>query len=303
MRLSILASASLFAMATMANAADMASSQGYFQPGGHVGVSGGMLDVKQKENGSYNDERPGFLRIDGSLSLPIGSDAVLIGDGVYQKDYFDNDTFDSSSPEDESSLDWQYMLGGHMLLNLDGAYFGLMGGYGDSENREKDAYSIYLVGAELQSFLSEDLLFFGQAGFGDNKKAHSTSPEEGFRNGVFGRVGFRQFLTDNSSITLEGEYSYVKRYIDGNDAGKFASVTIYGETSLTEGANPISLTYGARFSNIDATTEQDWLKEWSYSAGLKFAFGGTSIERAKSGAAIGMPYLPLRAAHWTETLD
>lgn len=271
---------------------------------GHLSVTSGLNAVRDLEDGQSNDENVAFLDVDGSFSLAVSDDMSLIVDGMFRKDFFGGSQFDlSAGPDDVESLDWQFMVGGHWLANVgEASRVGVMGGYGDSSNAENESYSLMILGVEGQTFIDSNLMVYAQAGWGDQISGDQS--DQGFQNGVFGRIGVTYFVADHTALNMDIEHARVAEYIDGSDAGRFTSVALNGETVLPFEEAPLSILYRAGFNNLDATTEGDKAKEWEVGLGLKFAFGVTSPrEAALAGGSLGMPSLPIRASHYTSTLD
>jgi hypothetical protein len=271
---------------------------------GHISVLGGLNGVRDNEDGQDNDENVGFLELDASFSFAATDDLSLVLDGNLRKDFFDGERFDlSAGPDDVESLDWQFMTGAHLLHNVGtSSRIGVLAGYGDSSNAEDEGYSVMILGLEGQTFIDESLMLYAQAGWGD--KVSGVSTDEGFQNGLFGRIGATFFVADHTALNFDAEHARVSRYVDGNDAGRFTQVSISGETMLPVGHGPISLLYHAGFNHVDTTTEGDTLKEFEFGLGLKFAFGASTPESAaRAGASIGLPDMPIRASHLTETMD
>ncbi len=288
-----------------AAAADATYSAGLLNSDvGHISVVGGLDAVRDVEDGQDNDADVGFLEIDASYTFAATDSVSLVLDGNVRKDFFEDSRFElSAGPVQVESLDWQFMVGGHLLYNVGTvSRIGLLSGFGDSANAEDEGYSVMLFGLEGQTFLTDDVLLYAQAGWGDMVAGDSSN--EGFQNGVFGRIGATFFLADHTALNLDLEHSRVSEYIDGDDAGRFSQVTLGGETVLPFDGAALSLLYHAGFSNFDTTTEGDDLNEYEIGIGLKLAFGAsTPREAARAGVSIGLPELPIRASHLTETLD
>jgi len=301
----ILSTSFLALMAVQANSADVEVPANLVKSTlGHVSISTGRNAVRDVENGQHNDANPPIVDLNGSVSYAISENMLIAVDGAFRKDFFDEPRFDvSAGDEDEVSLDWQFMLGGHLLFDAgESSRLGVLAGYGDSRNAEDDAYSLVLLGAEAQTFVSNDLMVYAQAGYGN--KVEGNSDDEGFQNGFFGRMGATYFYGDHTALNIDVEHAHVAKYLDGEDDGRFTSAFLNGETSLPASSLPVSLIYRVGYTSIDATTEGDYVEELEVGLGVKFTFGASSPRTAAlSGRSLGMPNLPLRASHYTETLD
>lgn len=267
---------------------------------GHIGVLGGINHAYYVED-EADGETFGFGQLDASLAMRFGR-VVVGGEGALRYDDFQStDEFsDGESPE------WQGHITGHLLYDLTtSSRLGVFGQYADTRAQDvesSDNYNVYVLGLSAQSFLADNVLVYGQLGYGD-KGRDGQDDGEGFSGGPVARAGLTYFFNDDHALTADFEFAATKSYIDGDDRGRFHAVTLSGESKVAANL-PLFATYGASYTHINSTEEGDSVDEWQLFAGLKWTFGQDTVRsRWTDGLAIGSPRLPVRASAWTEYLD
>lgn len=266
---------------------------------GHIGLSAGLNSVRDDDADTANVL---FGGLDGSITFPVFGSYLVVFDATARYDNFssDNDYSDAEDPELE------YSLGTHVLRQLnDDTRVGFFGGYGDTRtqgDKTRDAYDVWMYGLEAQSFIADNVLIFGQVGYG-SKGRSGDNGNEGYEGGFLARFGISYFPDNKSSLTLEIEAAETDSYIDGSDDGEFYGITLSYQRLISD-SMPLYFTCFGRYDMIDATTENDSVEEMQVGLGLRYFFGaGSPQEAARKGISIGMPRLPTRASAWTEYLD
>jgi hypothetical protein len=277
----------------------LSSAQGLSGGVGEIGLTFGHNSLDED---GFDRANVGFGEFSGSYSFKAGPRLLLGFDANFRFD----DLASDPDFDDEESPETQYNLGAHALWETgpDTRLGGFLA-YGDTRMRDEplsDNYDYWLAGVEARHFFSDDLMGYAQVGVGDKGRV-GDDEGEGFNDGKVVRVGATYFLKEHSAFTLDLEYATADPYIDGDDKGEFFAATLSGETRLATAA-PLMATYYIRHADIDATTENDFVKELQVGLGVKFVFGaGSSREAARAGRSIGIPHLPGRASAWTEFLD
>lgn len=265
---------------------------------GHIGVTAGFNHVLDDDE---DRATVGFGGIDASLAARLGL-AVIGAEGALRYDNFQS-TDDFAGTEDP---EWQGHITAHLLYDITGATrLGIFGQYADTRLQDVDSednYNVYVAGLQGQTFLADNVLVYGQVGYG-GKLRDGEDDEEGFNGGPVARLGMAYFLTDNHALSADFEFASTNMYIDGDDAGRFYGATLSGESKISAGL-PLFATYGASYTHLNSTDEGDSIDELQLFAGLKWTFGQDSVRsRWTDGLAIASPRLPVRASAWTEQMD
>ena len=269
---------------------------------GHIGLSTGMNFVRETQGSSPDEGDIWFGALDASITVPLGASWLAAFDGYARYDDFQSeDDFDS-----DEDPDWEYMLGGHFLMNVaPDTRAGLFFGYGDTRPQDgdsSDAYDVWMIGFEGHHFLTEDLMVYAQLGYGF-KGRDGDDDDEGFNEGLIGRVGAAYFMSERSTINFDLEMSGVDNYIDSDDPGRFFGVTLNYQYQLSE-TLPLYFSCFGRYDHINSTDEGDHVDEWQVGIGIKYVFGaGSQRDATRKGASIGLPRLPTRASAYTEYID
>jgi hypothetical protein len=276
------------------SAADIRSGVGEF------GLTFGTVEANDFR---FNADDFSFVSIKGSYSFPIGERLLLGFDADWRRANY-SAAFGPALGEPPES---QAQLGAHLLWSLnDDTRLGGFVSYGDTRmvDRPRDEnYDYFLIGVEARHFFNDNLMGFAQLAAGD-KVRDGDDAGEGFKNGAVVRLGATYFVADHSALTIDVEYAEASPYIDGNDDGRFTSVSFSGETRLATDL-PLYATYSVSNVRIDSTTENDVVEELQVGVGIKVLFGkaASSRESFRAGRSIGLPTLPGRASGWTEFLD
>lgn len=292
-------------LATPAQAADYEPYQGQIAGlVGHVGGSIGFGRVKEVDDFINNDEdqaNPFFGRLDGSAGFRTRSWLFGIEANARYDDFSSTDDFD-----DDEDPEWQWSFTGHVLHDwTSDTRVGLFGQYGDTRPQDgdkDDAYDYFLVGVEAQTFLSPDVVIFGQAAFGD-KVRDGQDDGEAFFEGFVLRTGLTYFPTMYTALTADFEFAGSDNYIDSSDPGRHFGASLRGKTQIVE-SMPLFFTYEASFTYTSGTDEGEQVEEWAGAVGIEIPFGATTVKSQwTDGFGIGAPRLPLRASAWTEYID
>jgi len=265
---------------------------------GHLGISNGMNFLDDDDS---NSASAWFGSIDGSITLPVFNQDLLIFD-FYAR--FDNIANDDNFDDNEDPK-YEFILGSHYLRQLDNdTRAGLFLGYGytiPQDEDSSDAYDVMMVGLEGQKFLADNVMVYTQIGYGFKIK-DGQSDDEGFNDGLLARAGASYFPSKLSSITLDFELAGTETYLDGDDAGRFFGTTLSYQRLITQDM-PLFITCFGRYDFIDGT-DDGYVNEWQIGFGFRYYFGAESPQdAARKGLSIGMPRLPTRGSAWTEFLD
>lgn len=265
---------------------------------GEFGIAAGV----NKATIETDEANPWFTQLDGSVTLPVLENKLLIFDAFARYDDFES-SGNISNGEDPA---WEFSIGSHFLQQFtEDTRAGFFLGYGDHLMQDKginNSYNVLMGGIEVQSFVREDLMLYTQLGYA-TKGRNGEDDDEGLDNTLIGRVGGSYFPTETSSISLDFQAAHNDSYIDGNDSGRlYAALLSYERLLNTE--TPIYLTCFGQYNFFDTTTEGDTAREWQVGLGLRFYFGANSPkDAARKGMSIGIPSLPTRASAFTESLD
>ena len=266
---------------------------------GHLGLSAGYNFAY--EGGDDEAASVSFGTIDGSITLPVFGQYLVVADAYWRTDDFESDD-DFDADEDPES---EYSLGVHFLRQItDNTRVGIFGGNGDSSTQgdpSSDSYDVWMYGIEAHHFLADNIMIFAQLGFAD-KGRDGEDDSEGFNNGLLGRFGVSYFPNNKSAITLEFEAAGTNNYIDSDDSGRFFGTTLSYQRLVMDGM-PLYFTCFGRY-DVYSTTDSNSVDEFSVGVGLRYYFGaGSPQEAAHKGLSIGSPRLPTRGSAWTEFLD
>jgi hypothetical protein len=181
---------------------------------------------------------------------------------------------------------------------------GVFGGYGLTVPQDEDmadAYDVLTFGLEAQHFISENLMAYGQLGWGEKLRDGQDS-DEAFNGGPVARLGVSYFATKTSALTLDLEVAGTSKFVDEGDDGRFYGATLSYQQLVAQDL-PLYLTCFGRYDLIDGT-DDGTVEEWQLGFGLRYFFGaGSPQDAARKGLSIGTPRLPTRASAWTEYLD
>lgn len=271
---------------------------------GRLELLGGYnsTDTSGQDIGAEGDN-VGFGSAAGTLSLPIGDKSTLSLDLNYRSDDFSKTKpsgYGSNAPIDN------YGFGAHFIHTTGSSLdLGVFYAYGDGSRHNKDTsdqYDVHLAGLEMRAHLNEDLIVFTQLAQG-LKGRDGEDAFNGFDKGLASRVGLAMAIGQSSSLMLDGEYSFAPEMFEGEDDGKFYSLTLSGETPLP-GFQNVYATAFAAYQKFDSTTETDVIVEKQVGLGLRFYFNQNNlIESLRQRGSIGTPNLPIRASNWTDELS
>lgn len=268
---------------------------------GHFGAASGLNAIREVDGGGKDEDSISFTTLDGSITLPVASKWLVTLDAIARYD-----DFNSSSDFGNESPEWEYTLGSHLLYQFTPeTRAGLLFGYGDTRNNSASAhesYDTWLLGAEVQHFVTDDLMVYAQVGTAFKGRDGSDS-DEGFNDGFFARAGSIYFFSDRSSINFDMEAAGCQNYIDSSDPGRFFGFTVSYQQQVLEDM-PLYLSAFGRYDHISSNDESDNVEEWQLGVGLRYYFGaGSQKDANRKGASIGMPRLATRASAWTEYID
>lgn len=273
---------------------------------GQLGLALGINDATEADKGGSNDAATVFfIQPEASGGYRTG-DWMFALQGNYRYDDFgSSDNTDGLSDDEDPEKQWTFTA--HVLHDLDsktrvGGFFQ----YGDTLPQDgdgDDAYDLYLIGAQAQTFLADNVVVFGQVALGD-KNRDGGEATEGFNGGYVMRAGLGHFLSERTTLVFDTEFAGSRNYIDSNDPGRFFGVALSGETLYSDEA-PLYVTYGVHYTHISSTDEGDNMDEIAASIGVAYRFGDSTTGRAQftDGIGIGAPRLPTRASAFTEWVD
>ncbi|MFU8893313.1 MAG: hypothetical protein ACNA8L_06755, partial [Luteolibacter sp.] len=269
---------------------------------GHLGIGNGLNFAREVDGGNNDSADVWFYTIDGSITVPFADSWLVSLGGYYRYDDFSS----HSDFDDNEDPEWEYMLGLHLLKQFTpDTRAGVFVGYGDTRPQDGDrgdSYDVIMYGAEVHHFFTDNLMLYAQLGWGE-KVRDGQDQSEGFKGGMFGRVGAMYFMSERSTVTLDVEAAGTRSYIDGDDPGRFFGFTANYQYQLWDSA-PLYFNCFGRWDHISSTDEDDVIEEWQLGFGFKYIFGaGSQLNAARKGANIGLPRLPTRASAWTEYLD
>jgi hypothetical protein len=178
-------------------------------------------------------------------------------------------------------------------------------GYGYTLSQDEDhndSYDVIMSGLEVQHFLTDEVLLFGQLGMGFKAK-NGQDEQEGFNGGIVSRVGAAFFPDQKSSLIVDLEAAGTDYYLDDSgDDGRFFGVCLGYERALSDNL-PLYLNGFANYNLIDGTDDGQ-VEEWQIGLGFRYYFGAESPQdAARKGKSIGVPRLPTRGLAWAEYLD
>ena len=265
-------------------------------PFGYIGVnlsySSGIDEPSPTEYTSFSQG------LEGAYAMPLANGAAVVVDGLI---HFDN--FDDPNPHWGTESVLQYQASAHYLHPLgDSLTLGGFAGYGLALFDETDEeYQVGFVGASLFFDASDAISLFGQAGYGTSFDADAMD-SAGFYNGYVIRAGVVYSGLSFATIRLEGEYASTEEYEDSSEPGEMWTVAILGESAVGASEKLVA-TYGVRYASFDALTDSNEMAETSINLGVKYMFGGGSIDKFYDIGYVGSPYLPLRGSFWTPHMD
>jgi hypothetical protein len=266
--------------------------------------------------GNATDNRPPDSTFDylkygfqGQYGFPLFANGILGAEITYRPYSWDESQadFDTSDvPEKEFRLSFHYT---HALS--DNFRLGGFGGYTRSalvvDDLQKEQYETLFGGFEVQYFIGEQFMLYGQAGIGNTFNRppdQSAASPEGFNDASFQRVGVTWFPIDSTAITIDYEAARSDAYLDGaGDRGEFQALELSGETRLPTDL-PLTVTYYARRADYETSAGNSAITDVSMGLGVRMLFGAdTPSESWRSGRFVGAPSLPSQAADWLEALD
>jgi hypothetical protein len=159
-------------------------------------------------------------------------------------------------------------IGGHLFSRTDSYLFGGFANYGNSEPEGGTDSSIWTVGLETQWYM-ERTTFDGALSYSDAEDADATLTALD--------LGITHFATDNFSIG--GNLGFGQIEVGGFDTDA-STYGINGEWQFASA--PISVFGG--WSHV--TVDDDILDADTLSIGVRYNWGGTLLERNRSGAGL-----------------
>jgi hypothetical protein len=268
---------------------------------GHFGAASGLNAIREVNTGGQDQDSISFTTLEGSITLPVASKWLVSLDAIFRYD-----DFSSSSDFDNENPEWEYTLGSHLLYQFTpDTRAGLILGYGDTRNNgatSSESYDTWLVGGEIQHFVTDDLMVYAQLGTAFKGRDGQDS-DEGFNDGFFARAGSVYFFNDRSSINFDIEAAGCQNYIDSTDPGRFFGFTLSYQQQVLDDT-PLYFSAFGRYDHINSTDEGNSVDEWQVGIGFRYYFGaGSQKDANRKGASIGMPRLATRASAWTEYMD
>lgn len=264
---------------------------------GHFGINNGVNSIAADRSTDA-----WFGSVDGSITLPVLEKDLLIFD-LYAR--FDNLGHSSGFDTDEDPR-YEFNLGAHYLRQFtQDTRAGLFLGYGYTLSQDEDhndSYDVIMSGFEVQHFLTDEVLLFGQFGMGFKAK-NGQDEQEGFNGGLISRIGAAFFPDQKSSLIVDLEAAGTDYYLDDTgDDGRFFGVCLGYERALSDNL-PLYLNGFANYNLIDGTDDGQ-VEEWQIGLGFRYYFGAESPQdAARKGKSIGVPRLPTRGLAWAEYLD
>ncbi len=258
--------------------------------------------MREVDGGNNDKATVGFGEIWGSVAFPFANGFIVALDADIRHDRYRK----SSDFDDDEDPDFHFGGAVHALYNFTpDSRGGVFVSYNDTRSQGdpvSDAYNVWIVGLEGQSFIADNVMVYGQIGYGF-KGRDGQDDDEGFNKGIAARAGAFYFMTDRTTLNLDVEFAGSENYIDSSDPGRFFGATLGGETQVAQNS-PWFVNYYARYDHINSTDEGDHLDEWQIGLGVKYVFGASSArEAARRGKSIGTPRMPVRASAWTEYID
>lgn len=235
----------------------------------------------------------GMLGGNAYVNIPI-SDMFSAQLDLQVEKYFD--TSDEYNPLGSA------MTGGHLSYrDPDLFLLGVFGGAAmpSMQGQPSPSRIGWIGGVEGQLYLN-DFTLYGQGGYGDIRV---DDDPEGFVKGWFVRGVGRYFFMDDYMLQGDVSYGETKKFIDGDDKGKFWNWSVKAVGRLMD-TMPLYGTLEYRGGHYDSTTEGDKGGDHAVLVGLSIRLGTATLkENDRYGATLDLPMLPVRAASWVEALD
>lgn len=171
---------------------------------------------------------------------------------------------------------------------LAAAFLGVM--LTDQDNNSTDTSHRYVVGAEAQHDLSDNILVFGQAGYLSGNEGTDARGKDSIRDAGFINGGVSLYLTDNTKLSASG--LYMSGIMDlAEEYAQVRSLNFEMEHQLGDSGH--SLFAGYRYSDYFQDEDGgETLYERKYSLGYKWRFGAgsQSLKSAnRDGALSNLP--------------
>lgn len=243
MKTSLFAAAAVVLFASQAQAADIVSA-------GHVGANFGIsnLDIPGPNLDVEN------YQLEGAAKFDVGSMSALL------------DTAVTATGGDDVEDNVDYSVTAHLTGKLGNS---LVGGFG-GVNTTTDL-TVWSLGVEGQTALTDAVTLYGQAGWGDSEQLDAT---------LWAVRGELRYFP-NENLKLQGSAGWAKADTDFGDVDAW---TVGAEAEYQFAGTPWSVLAGYDYGD---SNDAD-IKSHTFKIGGRYTFGGQTLKaRDASGADLG----------------